>query len=238
MDDTRSRFIREKARDLAVEVFRLRYEIWPSQPPPPLEMIEPSIIAKVLKVRYHEPAEIVALSTEIPGVALPMRFAGYMDPLTNTVAVARNLPFEMARFTGAHELGHFLLHKDKKILYRDLPLSGDERGDRHRPPVEQEADLFAAELLMPEKIVRQTFLHYFHKERFHGKPNEEMAHWLSTSHHEVTPSKLEARGRRYLALLLANSAPWTAERGAPNLAQLFRVSKMAMAIQLESLELI
>jgi len=239
MDESRSRFIRGAARDAAVEVYLRRYSFWRLPPSSPLGMIELPVIAKVFGARYHEPVEIVAFSTEIPGVALPVRYAGYMDPDTNTVAVARNLPPSMARFTGAHEFGHLVLHKDQGVLYRDLPLSGDERSDRQRPVVEQEADLFAAELLIPEKIVRQTFSQYFHKESFYGvKPDEDTAHWLSTAHHEVTPAKLEARGRRYLALLLANSAPWTANREAPTHAELFRVSKVAMAIQFELLGLV
>lgn len=50
----------------------------------------------------------------------------------------------LKNFTIAHELGHWVLHKD-------LPKS--ERS----PKNEREADLFATYLLMPEKFVREEF---------------------------------------------------------------------------------
>lgn len=61
------------------------------------------------------------------------------------------------RFTIAHELGHYLLHKQEQVhvdndftvVYRDSKSSTGE--DLH----EIEANQFAAELLMPEKCVEQ-----------------------------------------------------------------------------------
>ncbi|PZX03190.1 uncharacterized protein DUF955 [Celeribacter halophilus] len=59
------------------------------------------------------------------------------------------------RFSMAHEYGHYLLHRGKihempegeQILHRN--------GDRNR--VEYQANDFAAELLMPEMLVRKSF---------------------------------------------------------------------------------
>ena len=56
------------------------------------------------------------------------------------------------RFTIAHEIGHFLLHQDRAVT---------ERGgatNRATARFEHEADQFAAELLMPEHLVRQAVL--------------------------------------------------------------------------------
>ncbi|MDE5616066.1 MAG: ImmA/IrrE family metallo-endopeptidase [Alphaproteobacteria bacterium] len=50
------------------------------------------------------------------------------------------------RFTIAHELGHFLLHKDKQSIPKDIIFFRDENTDQ----VEQEANNFASEFLMPE----------------------------------------------------------------------------------------
>lgn len=63
---------------------------------------------------------------------------------------------ERKRFTIAHELGHFVLHKDislfvdKKgeVLYRD---SNSRTGEIIR---EREANAFAASLLMPKKFIK------------------------------------------------------------------------------------
>lgn len=61
------------------------------------------------------------------------------------------------RFTLAHEIGHFLLHEGKKIIidrgFRvNLRLTATSAVD---DPEEIEANLFAAELLMPESLVRK-----------------------------------------------------------------------------------
>lgn len=56
------------------------------------------------------------------------------------------------RFTIAHEIGHFLLHPGRAI---------SERGgttNQATARLEREADQFAAELLMPEHLVRQALL--------------------------------------------------------------------------------
>jgi hypothetical protein len=56
------------------------------------------------------------------------------------------------RFTIAHEIGHFVLHPERAT---------SERGgatNRATARLEHEADQFAAELLMPEHLVRQAVL--------------------------------------------------------------------------------
>ncbi|MBD3879293.1 MAG: ImmA/IrrE family metallo-endopeptidase [Quinella sp. 1Q5] len=54
-----------------------------------------------------------------------------------------NVNFGLKNFTIAHELGHWVLHKD---------LIGE-----HTPQMEREADKFATYLLMPEKMIREEF---------------------------------------------------------------------------------
>lgn len=56
------------------------------------------------------------------------------------------------RFTIAHELAHFLLHRngDKLYAHRDMVNNGGFRNS-----IEQEADYFAANILMPEKLIRE-----------------------------------------------------------------------------------
>jgi hypothetical protein len=57
------------------------------------------------------------------------------------------------RFTAAHELGHFLLHRDRMTGFvADATISetDDTTGD-----MEREANRFAAELLVPEVIIRE-----------------------------------------------------------------------------------
>ena len=63
------------------------------------------------------------------------------------VGINKNRPFTRKRFTLAHELGHFLLHGGERF---------EDTGDR-QSVVERQADAFAAELLMPSPMVKQTF---------------------------------------------------------------------------------
>jgi IrrE N-terminal-like domain len=58
------------------------------------------------------------------------------------------------RFTIAHEIGHFVLHKERALSERGGPTS------QHTARLEREADQFAAELLMPEHLVRQAALEH------------------------------------------------------------------------------
>ncbi len=56
------------------------------------------------------------------------------------------------RFTIAHELAHFVLHRNGNKLYahRDMINEGNVRNS-----IEQEANYFAANILMPEKLVKE-----------------------------------------------------------------------------------
>lgn len=57
------------------------------------------------------------------------------------------------RFTIAHEIGHFVLHP-----LRLAPERGGDPGNAVWQQQEREADQFAAELLMPEHLVREAVL--------------------------------------------------------------------------------
>jgi Zn-dependent peptidase ImmA (M78 family) len=63
------------------------------------------------------------------------------------------------RFSMAHELGHFLLHENESIHfdYKSKILLRDETSSKGTDVREKEANLFAAELLMPTKFLKQDF---------------------------------------------------------------------------------
>lgn len=57
------------------------------------------------------------------------------------------------RFTLSHELGHFVTHRDEPVLaYVD---KRDELASKGTDPAERWCNAFAAELLMPEAIVKK-----------------------------------------------------------------------------------
>lgn len=70
-------------------------------------------------------------------------------------------PLVRQRFTIAHEIGHFVLHKkiDKESVFVDKDFLVKYRNSKNYSPSEfkdeQEANTFAAELLMPQKLLNQ-----------------------------------------------------------------------------------
>jgi predicted transcriptional regulator len=72
------------------------------------------------------------------------------------------------RFTIAHEIGHFVLHPE-----RCRPERGGAVNEAGRMQ-EREADAFAAELLMPEHLVRDAV-------RVHGVDDARLAHRFQVS---------------------------------------------------------
>ena len=56
------------------------------------------------------------------------------------------------RFTIAHELAHFILHRNGEKLYAHRDMVND---GAYASSIEQEANYFAANVLMPEKLVRE-----------------------------------------------------------------------------------
>ncbi|GGD40678.1 hypothetical protein GCM10011514_00940 [Emticicia aquatilis] len=67
------------------------------------------------------------------------------------------------RFTIAHELGHFILHKNENPLFIDKNESNviaiynrDEKSSRGEILKEKEANSFAAALLMPKKLIKEA----------------------------------------------------------------------------------
>ena len=76
------------------------------------------------------------------------KVSGFLDVKNRVIYVnAEDAPHRQM-FTVAHELGHFILeHESSEVLYRfSTPIDKD--------PVEQEANCFAANLLVPEKMLK------------------------------------------------------------------------------------
>lgn len=58
-------------------------------------------------------------------------------------------------FTGAHEVGHWLLHPHE-VMHRDRPIDGLRSDRQPRAPEEREADYFAGCFLLPRKLVTEA----------------------------------------------------------------------------------
>lgn len=83
---------------------------------------------------------------------------------TYEIAVNKNDFYYRSRFTMAHELGHYILHRDLLAdgtddtkAYRSTP-DGEFYNRNIKPFHETEANQFAANLLMPPSLVRREWV--------------------------------------------------------------------------------
>lgn len=73
------------------------------------------------------------------------------------IGVENDASIKRQRFTLAHELGHFVLHNEVSSLFTDVQLfkRQSEGYSSREERMEQEANYFAASLLMPENLIRK-----------------------------------------------------------------------------------
>lgn len=124
-----------------------------------LPATDPVRIAQEIHERYKlsipiRPERLAGqMGITVVGLRLSERLSGLLtrdtyDPSRYLIVVnIRHMPTRR-RFTIAHEIGHYCLHRSIKPTFCDR-LDGVHRLNR----LEREADQFAAELLMPEIIV-------------------------------------------------------------------------------------
>lgn len=73
------------------------------------------------------------------------------------ILVNTNLSLHQQRFSIAHELAHFVLHPDQIRKYGSLKKVAGYPDPKYFPEIEKEADEFGEELLIPEKLLRNSF---------------------------------------------------------------------------------
>jgi Zn-dependent peptidase ImmA (M78 family) len=122
--------------------------------------------AHALRERYHEhfkavelPVPVEAIAEDLLGLYVEegeIDCSGLLIPSQRRIFLNAGEPQARQRFTLAHELGHWIcqvLKGHSAVVYcRAADLAPD--ADRSR---EREANVFAAELLMPEPAVRASW---------------------------------------------------------------------------------
>ena len=239
-----SQYTRQQVRDSATallrSLWRRRSNIWDPTPVTADEIfpLDIRLVAQQgLGIEFEEPEQIPP-PTSISADLVPIEIAGFIDRKSNRIVVAQKFDHLYRRFTGAHEIGHWILHENLNY-HRDRPLKGGERLTPKRPTAEVEADIFAAELLMPKKYVHNCFTARFTKVVRLSELDESTAYWISSPHalSRVRISDLTSKGTRYLALQVATCSAFN-NRHFDSLAKRFGVSPTAAAIRLEELRLV
>jgi len=109
------------------------------------------------------PVEIIKICNKL-GLKV---FEEYLEPDVSGMIIVDEKPWERygtnkfivvnlselaarRRFTIAHELAHYVLHKEGNVLYAHRDMVGNSG---FRSSIEREANYFAANILMPEKLV-------------------------------------------------------------------------------------
>jgi len=114
---------------------------------PPVDVAELAGSLCCLRVRVgHDLRALVNAATDL-------HISGVLLPATSEIWVRRDESLTRRRFTIAHEIGHHFLHSDgATVLCRAADVDQSEEAARLK---ERQANRFAAELLMPEDLVRE-----------------------------------------------------------------------------------
>ncbi len=158
-------------------------------------------------------------------------FVGELDWANRIVLFSEAFP-HLKAFTIAHEIGHHQLHQGP-LNYRDLP--GHVLGPQPQRPQEEDANLFATTLLMPAESVREAYFDRFDTRLNSRALTDDQIYRLHLGHGlRPTREEITARSVRGLARLVASAGFFDREP----LYHAFGVSKEAMAIRLEQLDLV
>ena len=222
------RQIEKIARDLQVQLWRIRAEIFPSERDvDPLALLDPFVALRCIGFR----CDLVDSLGRHMWEGKYLDVAGIIDDSTRTVQISREFDSPVRKFTAAHELGHAVLH-DARGLHRDRALDGGELR-RRRDRTEREADDFATYFLMPERLVRSAFENAFKAREF--VLNEDTAFALNAG--DLESLRATCPELRDLSRLLAGTTRYDGVQFYSP-AEQFGVSVEAMAIRLEELNLI
>jgi hypothetical protein len=218
--------IEKEARRLQTEIYGRRNIRYPLGVPDIPTLFDPRNVADHCELYYVEREQ---LGTDYLGGA---GAAGIWQRDRSTILVSTSFPYETQRFTAAHEIGHFVLHPNlgERTLHRELPVGS---GRTWRPPLEQEADHFAACLLLPRGAVEKEF-----EARFGSKHPLALTETVAY-HLKADAGQLFAQPRGSLMFAEAVARAQQFDRyHFKSLAQFFCVSVRTMAIRLEELDLV
>ncbi|KKO43955.1 hypothetical protein WG68_18105 [Arsukibacterium ikkense] len=217
------KLIEETARQLAHAVWHQKEALWPDgAPDDPVELLNPEKAFELLGYKVFKKSSLGVIEGDID-------VAGIIDKDNKRVELSMRMPPEVLNFTAAHEIAHAIMH-EQTGLHRDRPLDGSSSVTRDR--IEVEADKFAVYFLMPAKLVLSRFNGRFPAEMLQ---RDNLQYLLNSNNDKRIEKAISTK--RGMARALAGLDRINGE-AVYSLAEQFKVSKEAMAIRLEELELV
>lgn len=124
----------------------------------------------------------VSLGDDVSGILV-------VNPTGGVIGVNKDHARARQRFTIAHEIGHYVLHRQDEQLFIDKgyrALFRDENSSRGTDTREVDANAFAAALLMPASVVRKSARSHHLDLGDEGGPIEELARLFQVSTQAMT----------------------------------------------------
>jgi hypothetical protein len=172
---------------------------------------------------------------QVPSILNNPYFAGRLLRPDRLVQVSIQFPQQSQRFTVAHEIGHFLLHTGQDHFCDREPHDNEDRAY-----YEIEADIFAAELLMPPNLLTQQFVERF-KQPIDGRVVNNPLFYSIAAERDVSPNEVAhlilTRDPLFRAGEIGTLGSFNGKFFTP-LNECFGVSKKAMGIRLLTLQLV
>ncbi len=229
-----------RERWLRRQADRLRNEFWsrtelelgrPLANSEKLPVRPEAIATSILRLRYEEPEEIGVLDK---GSHLRIELAGLLSRSERKISVAQKFSSEIRRFTGAHEIAHYLIHPDV-LNMRESPMTDGMIRYQQKSRREKEADLFAAELLVPSEIVFELFGRLFGDGVDGSQISDDLAYCLSNG---KLPASTISRLQPLESAKLIAAQPSLVTTQSRSLTEIFGVSATVVGIQLLDLRLV
>lgn len=220
--------IEERVTQLQMRVWHDQNKEWPEGLPSEKSLLDPGVIAQFLglSIRFEE-----TLGRFGSGQGR-YEVAGSLSRPDKIICLSRQFGNESVRFTAAHEIAHYILHQ-QEVMHRDRPVYGLDNTHR-KSVIEQEADYFAACLLVPRGALIPLFQRCFCTTIPFVFDDNAAFNLRGDDPESLLRAPIDSLDR---PMVLATARSY-AGRHFDSLAKVFGVSPVTMAIRIKELNLI
>lgn len=209
-------------------MWKYKKAIWINDTPEsPVQAIDPIKTLSLLGYKYEARTTLGQYFVK----GKEVETAGVTDKNHEIVAISEQFPPQTRYFTLCHELGHVVLHKKQRI-YRDGPIEGSF-SKKEQDWEEKQANTFATCFSMPRNIVISEFTKIYNTNKL--VIDEDSMFRLNQG--TVANFRKKHKTLRGFSLFIAGAEFYNHESFA-SISKIFGVSKLAMAIRLEELDLL